>query len=39
VVLHALAGDEAAAWVGETPLVATDIVRVGLPRLFRRWQR
>ncbi|HZX93590.1 MAG TPA: NAD(P)H-hydrate dehydratase [Myxococcales bacterium] len=39
VVLHALAGDQAAAWVGETPLVATDIVRVGLPRLFRRWQR
>jgi NAD(P)H-hydrate epimerase len=39
VFLHAQAGDLAAARLGETPLVATDIVRVGLPRLFRRWER
>ncbi len=39
VLLHAAAGDLAAAETGETPLVATDIVRLGLPRLFRRWQR
>jgi NAD(P)H-hydrate epimerase len=39
VFLHAFAGDLAAAEVGETPLVASDIVRIGLPRLFRRWSR
>ncbi|HEY2030172.1 MAG TPA: NAD(P)H-hydrate dehydratase [Myxococcales bacterium] len=39
VYLHARAGDLAAATMGETPLIATDIVRVGLPRLFRRLQR
>ena len=39
VWLHATAGDLAAAELGETPLVATDLVRTGLPRLFRRWGR
>ena len=39
VFLHAMAGDLAAAELGETPLIASDIVRTGLPRLFRRWQR
>jgi hypothetical protein len=34
-----MAGDLAAAEVGETPLIASDIVRIGLPRLFRRWGR
>jgi len=39
VFLHAFAGDLAAAELSETALVATDIVRVGLPQLFRRWDR
>jgi NAD(P)H-hydrate epimerase len=39
VGLHALAGDLAAAEVGQTALVASDISRIGLPRLFRRWSR
>ena len=38
-LLHARAGDLAAEETGETPLVAGDIARVGLPRLFRRWAR
>ncbi len=39
VFLHAFAGDLAAAETGETPRIATDLARIGLPRLFRRWGR
>jgi hydroxyethylthiazole kinase-like uncharacterized protein yjeF len=39
VGLHALAGDLAAGELGQTALLAGDIVRVGLPGLFRRWSR
>jgi hydroxyethylthiazole kinase-like uncharacterized protein yjeF len=39
VFLHAFAGDLAAAEVSETALIATDLARVGLPRVFRRWGR
>jgi NAD(P)H-hydrate repair Nnr-like enzyme with NAD(P)H-hydrate dehydratase domain len=39
VFLHAFAADLAAAELGETSLLATDIVRTGLLRLFRRWER
>jgi hydroxyethylthiazole kinase-like uncharacterized protein yjeF len=39
VGLHALAGDVAAARIGQTALVASDIARVGLPALLRSWSR
>ena len=39
VFLHAFAGDLAARHSGETGLIASDLVRVGLPRVFRRWRR
>ena len=39
VALHALAGDIAARRTGQAALVAHDIARTGLPRLFRRWNR
>jgi ADP-dependent NAD(P)H-hydrate dehydratase / NAD(P)H-hydrate epimerase len=39
VLLHALAGDLAARRTGQAALVASDLSRVGLPRLFRRWRR
>jgi NAD(P)H-hydrate epimerase len=39
VLLHAFAGDLAADRIGQASLVAHDIARTGLPRLFRRWKR
>ena len=39
VFLHAFAGDLAAREFGETPLLATDLIRTGLPRLFQSWKR
>jgi NAD(P)H-hydrate epimerase len=39
VILHALAGDAAAARKGEGPLIARDLIRVGLPAVFRRLGR
>ena len=39
VFLHAFAGDLAARRTGEAGLIARDLFRVGLPRLFRRWGR
>ena len=36
VFLHAAAGDLAAAELSETALIATDIARTGLPRLFKQ---
>ena len=39
VLLHALAGDEAADARGQAPLLASDLSRYGLPRVFRRLQR
>jgi NAD(P)H-hydrate epimerase len=39
VLLHALGGDLAVRRTGEAGLVAHDIARTGLLRLFRRWKR
>ena len=39
VFLHAFAGDLAARRFGETGLIAGDLIRTGLPRVFRRWRR
>lgn len=39
VVLHALAGDEAAAVQGQGPLLASDLARHGLTTVFRRLGR
>jgi NAD(P)H-hydrate repair Nnr-like enzyme with NAD(P)H-hydrate dehydratase domain len=39
VLLHALAGDEAAEDRGQAPLLASDLPRHGLPRVFRRLHR
>jgi ADP-dependent NAD(P)H-hydrate dehydratase / NAD(P)H-hydrate epimerase len=39
VLLHALAGDLAARRTGQAGLVAHDISRSGLLRVFRRWKR
>ena len=38
VFLHAFGGDLAAAEQSETALIASDIARVGLPRVFRRFR-
>jgi NAD(P)H-hydrate repair Nnr-like enzyme with NAD(P)H-hydrate dehydratase domain len=37
VFLHAFAGDLAAAEQSESALIATDLARIGLPRVFRRF--
>jgi ADP-dependent NAD(P)H-hydrate dehydratase / NAD(P)H-hydrate epimerase len=39
VFLHAFAGDLAASKLGETSLIATDLIRTGLPLLFQSWNR
>ena len=39
VFLHAFAGDLASKQLGETSLMATDLIRTGLPRLFESWNR
>ena len=39
VLLHALGGDLAARRTGQAGLLAHDIARTGLLRLFRRWKR
>ena len=39
VLLHALAGDLAVRRTGQAALVASDLSRLGLSRLFRRWRR
>lgn len=39
VLLHALAGDLAVRRTGQAGLLAGDIARMGLLRLFRRWKR
>ena len=39
VYLHGLAGDLAAAEVGQAPQIATDLSRLGLPRAFLRFGR
>src|SRR5207302_11408459 len=39
VFLHALAGDLAVRRTGQAALVASDLSRLGLSRLFRRWRR
>ena len=39
VFLHAFAGDLAARRTGETALIARDLFRIGLQRIFRRWSR
>jgi hypothetical protein len=39
VLLHALAGDEAVKETGQEPLLASDLPRHGLPRVFRHLGR